>query len=118
MINLKFRYWNKDAKIMSGIFTIQDIINGKMNIPIDDKGNPHEDHVVLMFNSDMYDKNDREIFVGDKVRSISHEPQIMSVDFIEGAFALKAEADSWAIDISHFYPSIGTDLEIIGNIYD
>jgi uncharacterized phage protein (TIGR01671 family) len=66
----------------------------------------------------LLDKNGKKIFEGDIVESKSHNPSKYIVNFIEGGFCMVNSQVSYPTDINHFYPSVGTDLNIIGNLYE
>ena len=66
----------------------------------------------------LYDKNGTEIYEGDIVRSENHLPKDYSVEFIEGGFCCNGNGLCIPIDINHFYPSVGCEIEVIGNIHD
>jgi uncharacterized phage protein (TIGR01671 family) len=76
----------------------------------------YNDIEALQFTG-MYDKLNKEIYEGDIVKSKSHNPENFQIEFIDGAFCCTYK-DSWPIDINHFYPSIGCQIQVIGNIYD
>lgn len=63
------------------------------------------------------DKNGKEIYEGDFVKSDIHNPPIYKVEFIEGGFCC-THKDAYPIDINHFYPSHGMFIEVVGNIFD
>jgi len=62
------------------------------------------------------DKNGTKIFEGDKIHSEIHNPSVYEIRFIEGGFCAWYEG-GWPIDINHFYPSTGCDIQVIGNIH-
>lgn len=58
-----------------------------------------------------------EIYDGDIVRSESHNPSYYKIEFIEGGFCA-TYGNLYPIDINHFYPSVGCEITVIGNIHD
>jgi uncharacterized phage protein (TIGR01671 family) len=72
----------------------------------------------MMLSTGKCDKKGVEIYKGDIVESKSHEPSKYIVDFIEGRFCMVNSQVSYPTDINHFYPSVGTDLVVIGNIHE
>lgn len=73
--------------------------------------------IVIMQFTEMYDKKENEIFEGDIVKADSHNPSHYIVEYIEGGFCCTYKG-CIPIDINHFYPSIGCQIEIVGNIFD
>ena len=64
------------------------------------------------------DRNGVEIYEGDVVRAESHSPSDYVIEFIEGGYcATHKDLEGYPIDLNHFYPSIGCQIEVIGNIH-
>ena len=60
--------------------------------------------ILTPFEKDMFDLN---------------KPENYEIKFMDaGWVADHPKLGGWAIDLTHFYPSIGCQLEIIGNIYE
>ncbi len=111
---IKFRAWNKPTKQMLYWGFIYEILTGHGA----DSRNFEPEHNEWMQFTGLLDKNGKEIYENDLVSSKSHLPEVMQVEFIEGAFCMTHPTiEDYPIDINHFYPSIGTDLIVIGNIY-
>ena len=66
----------------------------------------------------LHDKNGKELYEGDVIRSKNHHPEKMEIRFIEGGFCAWWGSDDYPIDINHFYDSKGCCFEVIGNIHE
>lgn len=76
-----------------------------------------EDYPVMQF-AGLWDKRGVEIYEGDIVRAETHEPEYYEIKFLSGAFcATHPSIHGYPIDINHFYPSVGCQIEVVGNIY-
>lgn len=114
---IEFRAWDGtkmhthdelDKFDSDGIIHIMDII--KPNNP---------DKMIVTMWTGLHDRNGKKIFEGDVVRSKSHSPENYNIEFIEGGFcATNPAIEGYPIDINHFYPSTGCDIEVIGNVFE
>lgn len=113
MRTIKFRSWREDEKRMRYGVDISEVVNTE-------NGECYNSQTKnLMQFTGLKDKNGLDIYEDDFVTSKSHLPEVMRVEFIEGAFCMTHPTiNDYPIDINHFYPSIGTDLVVIGNIYE
>jgi uncharacterized phage protein (TIGR01671 family) len=69
--------------------------------------------------SGLKDKNDTEIYEYDLVKVDGFKLQYYKVEFIEGAFCLTNPAvKDYPLDINICYPSVGCQLEVVGNFVD
>lgn len=114
---IKFRAWDIEEKVMirsnHAVDFSGEVVYYKMGCVLPAK------NIELMQFTGLKDKNGMEIYENDFVTSKSHLPEVMQVEFIEGAFCMTHPTiNDYPIDINHFYPSIGTDLVVIGNIYE
>lgn len=114
----KFKAWNNKTKSWQhkdpcDLFGEMILIGGWMNgVKLQDLN----EIIALQFTG-LKDKNGKEIYEGDFLKSEIHNPSIFQVEFIEGGFCCTYK-DCIPTDINHFYPSIGCQVTVIGNIYD
>jgi uncharacterized phage protein (TIGR01671 family) len=123
MQELEFRAWHKKYKKMYDVLHLhlgEDVwatVKGRSCIEDKDVNvqiQP-EDCIVMQFTG-LLDKFGKKIFESDIVKSNIHNPSIFLVEFIEGGFCCTYK-NCMPIDINHFYPSVGCQIEIIGNVY-
>ncbi|HCU01458.1 TPA: hypothetical protein DIC62_01505 [Candidatus Nomurabacteria bacterium] len=113
MREIKFRAWDKNSKT----FITHELINGKEDAVISICGfvdlEPWQQFTGLK------DKNGKEIFEGNLIAAKNYNPSVYEIKFIEGGFcATHPNLKGYPIDINHFYPSTGCEIEVIGNIYE
>lgn len=126
MREIKFRAWIKKTDEVVYFTSSQNseihitsnnsfwsVIDGRSRL-----GGNADDSAILMQYTGLKDKKGVEIYEGDIVKSKSHNPENYELRFIEGGFCCVWGEGQMPIDINHFYPSIGTDLVIIGNIHE
>jgi len=124
MRTIKFRVWNPKYKSWCGKdkgdwWLGLEYNTGKLVCIVDGNIKDAPDYLITQMFTGLLDKNGKEIYEDDFVTSESHLPEVMRVEFIEGAFCMThSTIDDYPIDINHFYPSIGTDLVVIGNVYE
>lgn len=59
------------------------------------------------------------IFEFDIVKADEHKPEYYKIAFVDGAFcATRDEMDGYCLDMNHFYPSIGCQIEKVGSIFE
>jgi uncharacterized phage protein (TIGR01671 family) len=104
---IKFRQWSSDRFHYWGCNA--DNFTGPLSNRLDI---PSEQFTGL------HDKNGKEIYEGDIIRSKNHHPEKMEIRFIEGGFCAWWGSDDYPIDIYHFYNSKGCCFEVIGNIHE
>ena len=65
------------------------------------------------------DKQNNEIYEGDIVSATDYSPRYYQIAFIEGGFCLtRPDLEGFPIDINTMYPSIGCQIEVVGNVFD
>ena len=112
MRTIKFRTWDKDL----GMSDAPRMIGFEL---INEYFKKLSDSVVFMQFTGLLDKNGKEIYEGDIVQAKNHQPSNYLVEFIEAGFCCRNPSlDKFPIDLNHFFPSKGCEIEIIGNIYE
>jgi uncharacterized phage protein (TIGR01671 family) len=118
MRTLKFRVWDKLAKQFiypdkgyQGHYVLD--LNGRFqNLQ---NGSGGDEYVVQQFTGE-YDKNKKEIYEGDIIRSSSeefiNENYVGEVVFVDATFDVKIDEKTYAGLWS------GDDIEVIGNIFE
>ena len=125
MKSYKFRIWNKVKKhwhinefnLLGEISLMGDVgFDFTDDKPI--RLQELNDLVVMQYTG-MNDKNGKEIYEGDIIKSEDHNPKHMWIDFVEGGFVAQwNEKKDYPTDINHFYPSVGCCIEVVGNIWE
>jgi hypothetical protein len=61
----------------------------------------------------------KEVYLGDVVIAYGFDPAYHIIDFIEGGYCLtRPDLKGFPIDINILYPSIGCQIEVIGNVHE
>jgi uncharacterized phage protein (TIGR01671 family) len=126
MREIKFRAWDKKDKRMivdkQGFIPL--IVTNKSVFKLDPTSEKDrwieidKNRFELMQYTGLKDKNGKEIYEGDIIKSNSHKPTTFKIEFIEGGFCATQNDKDYPLDINHFYPSVGCMIEVIGNIYE
>ena len=98
MREIKFRAWD-NVDYMSKPFTLEDVRNRNVEFT---------DDVIIMQYTGLQDKNGKEIYDGDVVRSDRHRT-VCKIVFQYGAFRFDLGTKKYAVEI---------ECEVIGNIYE
>lgn len=120
MREIKFRVWDKSLKYMRCLSSSHDTLmfdekGGHYYNLQNGDGNSFEDsgYSELMQNAGIKDKNDKEIYEGDIVKSPCG---IHKVIFVDGGFCL--DTGELAVGLYQMIDSQGNHLEVVGNIYE
>lgn len=118
---IKFRAWNKKDKVMVDVAAINFGPSGFWSLieDADDAELQLADSYELMQYTGLKDKNGREIYEGDIVRTGKDnigdpEPMIGQVIMREGSWLIENEKKQEAVDL---FSEI-TSREVIGNIFE
>lgn len=127
MKNIKFNCWDKKRKKYSETCNMSEyyfitfdgrIVSYAIGFPDKLKTYEEKDYEMLLYTG-LKDKNGREIFEGDIIKSENHIPKTYIVEFIEGGFCgTHPNIKDFPIDINHFYDSTGCMIEVIGNKFE
>lgn len=118
---IKFKAWDKKDKRMIDLYKITPLI---LNEDIDGLFIPFDKRYKLMQYTGLKDKNGKEIFEGDVVKTTGwgDEPEIHEVKWFgdDGypAFDLKPELDCEMNSFSMIENTRDVIIEIIGNIHE
>lgn len=110
---IKFRAWNKEDRRM--YCDVQDAYDYMDDIPASNFGEIlyDTDEWIVMQYAGLKDKNRKEIYEDDVVKSPCG---IHKVIFVDGGFCL--DTGEIATDLYRMIDSEGNHLEVIGNIYE
>lgn len=114
MREIKFRAWDKKGKEMFRVAMISFLDKGEM-ILTGRGGSTDNKTTILMQFTGLHDKNNKEIWEGDIVKTINNE--IGKVVFSIGGFWSEY---LWPHNWDPMYPAelINEKCEVIGNIYE
>ena len=118
-MNNKFRVWCKNKNQWETdycVLTSDGVLLHRVRnmwVPL------NRDAHIVVFSTGLNDKNGKEIFESDIVKAKDHEPSTYRIEFIDGGYCLtNPKLEGYPLDINILYPSIGCQIEVIGNTYD
>ena len=105
----KFRAWDKETKTMNGMAEIYRNRNQEIEL------HPRDDEIILMQSTGLHDKNGKEIFEGDILGTKD--------GLLNGVVEYRADLGMFVNSLIRYNNferlcNIGSDREIIGNIYE
>ncbi len=107
---IKFRAWDKETKTMNGMAEIYRNRNQEIEL------HPRDENIILMQTTGLFDKNGKEIFEGDILKSNKY---ITSVFYERGAYCVKFRRTpntTVTMNVISFIEKYKT--KIVGNIYE
>ena len=115
-----YRAWDKETKTMNGMAEIYRNKNQEIEL------RPRDENITLMQSTGLIDKNDKEIFEGDIVRTTRF---LGRADKIGGFYeyekdylgVVKVLEGSWVIDTGSDAVNLWSEIdenEVLGNIYE
>ena len=124
MRDFKFRIWHKVKKHWTqyGINLLgETVLMGYVGYDSkEDRTIPLielNDLVVTQYTG-LKDLQGNDIYEGDIVQCLNHNPSKFLVEFIEGGFCCTYDGNYVPADINHFYPSVGCQIKVIGNRFE
>ena len=116
----KYRMWDKETKSMNGMAEIYRNRNQEIEL------HPRDKNIILMQSTGLVDKNGKEIFDGDIVRTTRF---LGRADEIGGFYeyekdyvgVVKVLEGSWVIDTGSVAVRLWSEIdesEVLGNIYE
>lgn len=105
----KFRAWDKETKTMNGMAEIYRNRNQEIEL------RPRDENIILMQSTGLFDKNGKEIFEGDILGTKD--------GLLNGVVEYRADLGMFVNSLIRYNNferlcNIGSDREIIGNIYE
>lgn len=109
MVLLRFRAWDKETKTMNGMAEIYRNRNQEIEL------RPRDENIILMQSTGLFDKNGKEIFEGDILGTKD--------GLLNGVVEYRADLGMFVNSLIRYNNferlcNIGSDREIIGNIYE
>jgi uncharacterized phage protein (TIGR01671 family) len=116
---IKFRAWDEKTLSMYQVGELIERAGVLETGHFDGSGCPKGPVHPIMQYTGLKDRNGVEIYEGDIVFFEGMCPPKLVVDFVEGAFCLNPKlGNGYCIDMTTAYPSIGCQVEVVGNIHE
>lgn len=107
----KFRAWDKETKTMNGMAEIYRNRNQEIEL------RPRDENIILMQSTALYDKNGKEVFVGDIIKCTRGCPHEVYLEKEYGGTYVGGMPAIYLKGIKEGYAWTGAE-EILGNIYE